>query len=200
MSDNLNSKPKRNDYKPPPPWLEAIYRETGRKYGVPAEVLMAQGFHESGYRKEARSLSGAVGPAQFLEGTARHYGLKVGGGVDERTDFPKAIDAQARYMRDLLKKFDGNLEYALAGYNMGENGLAKRLAQGQPVPSGPKAYAQKIMRDGHWNPEQKVNVQELRYPEPAKRKGPVSELTPTQPTTPEFSMPAPTRVVARMGR
>ncbi len=184
----------------PKPWLAAIYKEAGNRYGVPPQILIAQGFQESSFRKYARSEAGAYGPAQFLVGTAKENGLKVGRGVDERTDYVKAIHAQARYMRKNLEQFGGDVELALAGYISGPYGVAKRVEKGLPPTPTAKEYARKIMRKANWNPEQKVDVQERLFPNlvQVKRKGPVSELTPTQPTAPELA--APTRVVARMGR
>ncbi len=126
------------------PWLDDVYLATARRYGVPVEILIAQGRQESGFRQFALSNKGAAGPAQFIPGTARRYGLRVtfDRQTDERYDFVKAIDAQGRYMRDLLARFNGRLDLALAGYNAGE-GRVERLGR---IPEGePKGYVRAIL-------------------------------------------------------
>ena len=83
---------------------------------------------ESGYKNGATSTARAAGVWQFMPGTGRQYGLKVGGGVDERRDPEKATRAAARYLRDLAFEFGGDaLLLALAGYNRGENGVRRSL-------------------------------------------------------------------------
>lgn len=126
------------------PWLDGIYSATARRYGVPVEILIAQGRQESGFKQFAMSNKGAAGPAQFIPGTAIRYGLKVTHDprTDERFDYVKAIDAQGRYMRDLLRRFNGRLDLALAGYNAGE-GRVERLGR---VPNGePTGYVRVIL-------------------------------------------------------
>jgi pSer/pThr/pTyr-binding forkhead associated (FHA) protein len=83
---------------------------------------------ESGYHREIRSKAGAVGLWQFIPTTARAYGLKVSGSVDERKDPRKATQAAARYLRDLAFEFGGDaLLLAIASYNKGENGMRRAL-------------------------------------------------------------------------
>lgn len=83
---------------------------------------------ESGYRPEVTSRAGARGLWQFMPATARRYGLRVGSGVDERTDPGKATRAAARYLRDLAFEFGGDaLLLALASYNRGESGVRRAL-------------------------------------------------------------------------
>lgn len=96
----------------PPRYAAAIAR-AAQRWDVSAQLLSAQIYAESGFNPNATSTAGARGIAQFMPATARAYGLK------DPSDANAAIDAQAHLMRDLLKRFDGNVALALAGYNAG---------------------------------------------------------------------------------
>jgi membrane-bound lytic murein transglycosylase D len=83
---------------------------------------------ESGYRIDARSKAGALGLWQFMPGTARDYGLSVGGARDERSDPRRSTTAAARYLRSLAFEFGGeSLMLVLASYNHGENAVRRAL-------------------------------------------------------------------------
>lgn len=62
-----------------------------------------------------RSPAGAQGLAQFMPGTWARYGR------GSPFDPDAALEAWAKYMRDLLERFGGRYDVALAGYNSGEN-------------------------------------------------------------------------------
>ncbi len=94
-------------------------------YGLPKELFYV-GLIESGYYLGAKSHAGAVGPWQFVRATARRYGLKVRGGIDERRSIVKATEAAALYFQDLYNIF-GNWELALSAYNAGEYGVVRRI-------------------------------------------------------------------------
>jgi hypothetical protein len=97
-------------------------------YGLPPEMLFLA-YIESGFKLDARSRTNAVGPWQFMEATARRYGLRVDEHVDERVDFLKSTHAAGRYLRDLCREFD-SLELALAAYNTGENRVRSAITRG----------------------------------------------------------------------
>ena len=75
---------------------------------------------------------------QFMPETAARYGL------NNPHDPKAAIDAAARYFRDLLGRFDGRIDLAFAAYNAGEgaveafqNGRVLRLSNGKIInPAG----------------------------------------------------------------
>jgi len=83
---------------------------------------------ESGYDPAATSPAAAAGLWQFVPGTARQYGLRVSGRLDERRDPLKSTRAAAQYLRDLTLEFGGDsLLLAMASYNRGENGVRRAL-------------------------------------------------------------------------
>jgi hypothetical protein len=63
---------------------------------------------------------------QFMPGTAKRFGVR------NPHDPQQAIDAAARYLRDLLLKFGGRLDLALAAYNAGE-GTVESFQTGRPL-------------------------------------------------------------------
>lgn len=101
--------------------IEGIFE----KYGLPKELYYV-GIVESGYQYRARSHAGAVGPWQFVKGTATRYGLRVNRSIDERQNIYKATEAAALYFQDLYNIF-GTWELALAAYNAGEYGVIRRI-------------------------------------------------------------------------
>jgi membrane-bound lytic murein transglycosylase D len=81
---------------------------------------------ESEFNPAARSPVGAVGLWQFMGSTARRFGLKVGGGVDQRKDPAASTDAALTYLSKLHDKF-GSWYLAAAAYNAGEGTVQHAL-------------------------------------------------------------------------
>jgi hypothetical protein len=72
----------------------------------------------------------AAGFWQFMEATAKNYGLEISEQVDERYHLEKATRAACLHLRKLKAQF-GSWALAAAAYNMGENGLAKNIQEQQ---------------------------------------------------------------------
>ena len=87
------------------------------RHNIPKE-LKYLAVIESALDNNAVSPVGAVGPWQFMEGTARNMGLRVDGKRDERTDWFKSTDAAAKYLSLLYSQLDDWL-LVVAAYNSG---------------------------------------------------------------------------------
>jgi soluble lytic murein transglycosylase-like protein len=97
------------------------------KLDLPEEMAFVA-WTESQFDPFAESGVGARGMWQFMPPTARQFGLRVDGHVDERTDVPKATRAAAQYLANLLAEFGADsFMLAIAAYNKGEHGLRKVL-------------------------------------------------------------------------
>jgi hypothetical protein len=95
-----------------PAHFAPVLNRAAQRWSVSATLLAAQIHVESGFNPFAVSPAGARGIAQFMPSTARGVGL------NDPFDAPAAIDAQARLMRDLLRRFSA-VPLALAAYNAG---------------------------------------------------------------------------------
>jgi len=70
------------------------------------------------------SPQGARGIWQFIEASAKEYGMEVNTWVDERNDIEKSTEAACKYFKKAYDKF-GNWTMAAASFNLGMSGLAK---------------------------------------------------------------------------
>jgi len=96
-----------------------------KSHGIP-EDFKYMCVAESNLRM-ATSSAGAKGFWQFLESTGKGYGLEINAEVDERYHVEKSTEAACKFILRLKQKF-GSWTLAAAAYNMGEAGIAKRLA------------------------------------------------------------------------
>ena len=93
-----------------------------KAYGIPDDFKYIP-LVESGLC-EGTSPKGARGLWQFMPGTARTYGLKVGHGIDERLNVHRSTVAACKYIKELYVEFN-SWTLAAAAYNNGSIKLAK---------------------------------------------------------------------------
>jgi soluble lytic murein transglycosylase-like protein len=101
------------------PKLDRNIFEAGEKEGVDPRFIHAVIWQESKYKVDARSHAGAQGLMQLMPATAKRFGC------DHPEDPQENIAAGTKYLSWLLKRFAGNVELALAGYNAGEGSVDK---------------------------------------------------------------------------
>ena len=106
-----------------------VMREIFEEMNLPADLVYMV-LVESSFITQSRSRKGAVGLWQFTPATARAYGLRVDGEIDERHDLEKSTRAAGRYVRDLILDFGSgsSVMLALAAYNLGP-GKVKRAVR-----------------------------------------------------------------------
>jgi membrane-bound lytic murein transglycosylase D len=81
---------------------------------------------ESSLKTYAVSSAKAVGPWQFVAGTAKRYGLRVDKWIDQRQNFERSTDAALQYLTDLYNMYK-SWSLAVAAYNCGENKVIRNL-------------------------------------------------------------------------
>ncbi|MCU0947621.1 MAG: lytic transglycosylase domain-containing protein [Porphyrobacter sp.] len=110
--------------------------ELAARYDLSPSLLEALVWQESRWRENAVSPAGARGLAQLMPGTARYLGVNP--------DDPHAnLEGGARYLREQLNRFGGDLEKALAAYNAGPGRVER--ARGIPNIRETRDYVAAIM-------------------------------------------------------
>lgn len=99
--------------------LDEIFNKAADKYNVPVNLLKAIGKTESDFRVQVVSRSGAQGVMQLMPATAKYLG------VTDAFDPEQNIMGGAKYIKELLDKYDGNTSLALAAYNAGMGNVKK---------------------------------------------------------------------------
>src|SRR5213596_3553195 len=96
---------------------------------------------ESGFNPRAISRVGAIGLTQVLPSTARLY--EPGLTVEQLYDRDTNLRVGFRYLRDLLERYDNNLERALLAYNRGPGKVEELIGAGKDPRNG---YSTSVMR------------------------------------------------------
>lgn len=119
--------------------MESFFTEASRTYGVSKKLLKAVAKAESNYNPAATSPKGAAGVMQLMPSTARSLG------VSDPYDARSNIMGGAKYLREKLDKYNGDVTLTLAAYNAGSNNVKKY--GGVPPFKETQEYVKKIMKD-----------------------------------------------------
>lgn len=114
----------------------AKIHELAARFDLSPSLLEALVWQESRWRENAVSPVGAQGLAQLMPGTARYLGVNP-------SDPFANLEGGARYLREQLDRFGGDLEKALAAYNAGPGRVER--AGGIPNIRETKQYVAAIM-------------------------------------------------------
>ena len=117
--------------------LDTIFQKAAKQYDVPVSLLKAIGKAESNFNPEAVSSAGAQGVMQLMPATAQSLG------VTNPFDAEQNIMGGAKYIKQMLDRYDGDVKLALAAYNAGSGNVAKY--GGIPPFAETQNYVKKVM-------------------------------------------------------
>ncbi len=115
---------------------QAEIAEASRIHGVDQAIVRAIIHAESAYNPNALSRVGAQGLMQLMPATARRFG------VTNAFDARQNIQGGVQYLAWLLRRFNGDLTLAAAGYNAGEGAVDKY--KGVPPYSETRRYVERV--------------------------------------------------------
>lgn len=129
----------------------AKYRITGELSAAIYDAALEEGIHpalayqlvkvESRFDPQALSPRGAIGYTQIRLATARGYDPDLT--TEDLLDPAVNLRLGFRFLRDLLRRFDGDLSLALVAYNRGPTLVRTLLAEGEDPGNG---YAELVLR------------------------------------------------------
>jgi len=130
----------------PPAKLDpkALVSAAARKTAVPERLLQSVVKAESGFHADAVSPKGAIGLMQLMPATASQYGA-------DPKDPAQNVEAGTAYLRDLLLKYNGDVNAALAAYNAGPGAVDKY--HGVPPYAETQSYVGRVIRNFQNTPQ-----------------------------------------------
>lgn len=120
---------------------DSYIRASAARHGVDPALMKAMMHTESAFNPNARSPVGAQGLMQLMPATARRF--KVSNPWDPADN----IEGSAKYIAWLLRRFNNNVEHAVAGYNAGEGNVDKY--GGIPPFAETRNYVKSVMSRYH---------------------------------------------------
>ena len=118
--------------------LQELLDTAADKAGLPAAIVHSVAKNESGFRQDAVSRKGAIGLMQLMPATAASLQA-------DPNNPQENAEAGARYLRDLLIKYDGDVPKALAAYNAGPGAVDKY--NGVPPYPETRSYVNRVINE-----------------------------------------------------
>lgn len=119
-----------------PPEILRLVEEVSLRYDLDPRLITTVISVESNFDHLAVSPKGARGLMQLMPGTARQYG------VSNVHDPRENLEGGVAYLRDLTRRYNGNMRLALAAYNAGPEAVER--ASGVPNYTETKEYLRRI--------------------------------------------------------
>jgi len=116
---------------------EDIINEASETYGVDKNIIKSVILAESSAKENAVSSANAKGLMQIIDSTAKYLG------INNVFDPKQNIMGGTKYLGELLRKYNGNLKFALAGYNSGPGNVDKY--NGIPPFSETQTYVKRVI-------------------------------------------------------
>lgn len=119
--------------------IEKLIDGVAQQVSLAPELIRSVVGTESSFRPDAVSSAGAQGLMQLMPATAREFG------VTDSFDPQQNLLGGSRYLKQLLNKYDGDLDHALAAYNWGPGNVDRKgLAQ---MPQETRDYLVKVRQE-----------------------------------------------------
>lgn len=118
--------------------IENVVREAARRAGVDERLAVAVARQESGFNPAAVSRKGAVGVMQLMPDTAQELGV-------DPNDFQGNVDGGVRYLKQMLERYGGDTEKAVAAYNTGPGAVDQH--KGVPPYDETLRYVRNVMQE-----------------------------------------------------
>ena len=118
-----------------PGWLDPIISKASQRYGIDVSLIKAVIKTESNFNPKAVSSAGARGLMQLMPATARNLG------VNDSFDPEQNVMAGTRFLKNLLDRYNGDLDSALAAYNWGPGNVDKHPGR---LPRETRSYLVRI--------------------------------------------------------
>lgn len=134
--------------------MDDIFLKAAQTYQIPVNLVKAVAKTESNFNPNAVSCCGAQGVMQLMPSTA------AGLGVTDPFDAEQNIMGGAKYLSQMMDRYDGDVRLTLAAYNAGAGNVAKY--GGVPPFKETQAYVERVMGYMAEDMESPTYTQEVR--------------------------------------